>query len=265
MLNTQSNLTYNDAKYLNKQKKKSIMIASRVVKRHFDISQKEIQGYILTSFLISIIIFFFVWRITDFSIGRGILHFIGIFLGSLISMATFIIIPKLIAIMKKYTATYTTWLNGLLSGLVIGFVSMGYLPIVFPGMIEVKTIDRLRHGIVFPGENKKEIFLILVSAPVFALFLGLIFKSLYVNTQAVFFYYGLLINTFIAIFSLLPFGSNLGIHLFYTNKSKYFIVLFFTIFFSIFLLANSVWAIIISLLGAVILYYIYKKFLSKFV
>lgn len=241
------------------------MVSSRVVKRHFDISSKEIQGYLLTSFIISIIIFFFVWRITDFNVGGGIIHFIGVFLASLISMASFILIPKLVAIAKNYTATYIPWISGLLSGFVAGFLSMGYLPITFPGLIEVKTIERLRHGIVFPGENKREIFLILVSAPLMALFLGLIFRSVYLTTGSAFLYYCLLANTFIALFCLLPFNKNIGLHLFYTNRSKYFIVIFFTIFFSIFLLANSLWAVLIALIGVGVLYFAYKKFLKKYI
>jgi hypothetical protein len=146
------------------------------------------------------------------------------------------VFAKALAIYNKYTAHYKSYTLGLLVGFVISFISYGFLPIIFPGNIDLKIIERLRHGHVFPGENKKEIFKILSRTLLFVLILTSTLHLIYNTTNLIFFKYGYLIGAVIMMFAVLPTPDNIGIFLFYSNKKKYYILAPFYFFLSLFLI-----------------------------
>lgn len=177
---------------------------------------------------------------------------------SFISMWIFMSAAKSIAIWKKYTAEYKSWLDGLLIGFVVSFISYGFLPILFPGVIEVKTIERLRHGRVFPGENKKEISFILTGTTYAMILLTIIFQNLFKSTTFIFFKYGLIISALILFFSILPLPHNLGLHLFFVNRKRYYFVFFLVLIFCLTILLKSSYSLLIAIIAGIIFFFIAK-------
>lgn len=228
------------------------------IKRHYVISPAEKKSWLITSFIIALIVFFFIWRTTSFSIGSAITNIIILIVVSLISMWVFMTAAKVMAIWKKYTAEYKSWLNGLLIGFVISFVSYGFIPVLFPGVIEVKTIERLRHGKVFPGENKKEISFILTGTVYVMVLLTLIFQSLFKLTNFTFFKYGLIISALVVFFSILPFPHNLGLHLFFVNRKRYYFIFFFALIFCVTIIVGSSYSLLIAILTGIVFFFIAK-------
>jgi hypothetical protein len=166
---------------------------------------------------------------------------------------------KLLAIWKKYTAEYKSWLNGLLIGFVISFVSYGIIPVVFPGLIEIKTIDRLRHGKVFPGENKKEISFVLTGTVYAMVLLTLIFQFLFKISEFVLFKYGLIMCALVVFFSILPFPNNTGLHLFFVNRRRYYFMFFFTLVFCLSILLGSSSSLLIAIIAGLVFFFIAKS------
>ncbi len=218
------------------------------LKRHFKVSNSEITQFFVSGFVIALVVFFFVWRTKDFtSLSDGLSNLLLILINSLLFMFIYVFGSKAIAIFYWYTAKYTYWLNGLLVGFVISFVSYGFLPIAFPGKIEVSIIERLRHGRVFPGENKEEIFKILTKTLILMIFLTVIFKQLFVLTNFTFFKYSYIMGATISLMAILPFPDNLGSHLFYVSRNGFYIWFFFLILFYISTLffARSYWFLVL--------------------
>jgi len=228
------------------------------IKRHYSVSAAEKKHWIITSFIIALIVFFFIWRTTSFTISSAIKNIIILFVMSLISIWVFMSAAKIIAIWKKYTAEYKFFLEGLLIGFVVSFISYGFLPVLFPGVIEVKTIERLRHGRVFPGENKKEISFILTGTVYSMVLLTLIFQSLFKATTFTFFKYGLIISALITFFSILPTPHNLGLHLFFVNRKRFYFIFFFTLIFCVTIIIGSSYSLLIAILTGLVFFFVAK-------
>lgn len=229
------------------------------IKRHFNFDEKEKKAWGLSGLIIAIILFFFIWRTTDFNLQTGTTHFILLLINSYLMLGVLISLAKIMAIFKKHTAHYTSWLNGLLVGFVISFISYGYIPVAFPGNIELRNIERLRHGRVFPGENKVHISFTLTMTFLSMILITMILQGMYTLTSLIFFKYSVIAAAALLIFAVLPFPHNIGVHLFFTNRKRYYFMSLFTIGFAIGVLAGSSYAILIGLLLGTIMFYIAKN------
>jgi hypothetical protein len=239
------------------------MVSSKLMKRYFSFSTTEKKELLVTTIIFSFILFFFAWNTTNYTIISGILDFIQFFIISSLSMYIFVSSVKWFAVQRHYTAEYKAWISAALIGFFISFISYGYLPILFPGLIEVKRIERLRHGKVFSGENKYDIFTILAIAPISAIILSIFSQLIYQLTTISFFYYLMVFNATLVFFSLLPLTKNIGSHLFYTNKTQYFFLLLFSFGFFILTIFNVYGSAVIAAMLAIILWYILKSKMSK--
>lgn len=239
------------------------MVSNKLVERYFTFDEKERKDFLITSIILSLILFFFVWRFTNYNVLTGLGAYIQFFIIVMGSLFIFISSSKWFAIQRHYTAHYSAWITAALIGFVVSFTSYGFVPLLFPGLIEVKAIKRLRHGKIFPGENKYDIFTILSIAPITSILLSIIMQFFYQITTLPFFKYLMIFNAALAFFSLLPFTKNIGLHLFYTNKTNYFFLLSFALFFFIFVLANIFFASVIAVVLTGIFWLVIKSHLKK--
>jgi hypothetical protein len=233
------------------------------LKRNFQFDSKERHEFVFTAIIITIILFTFSWRVTDYNIITGIKDLIILGIMSFISLFVFVGGIKFFAIGRGYTAQYNYWIGGLLGGFLISFITYGYLPIVFPGEINLKANDRLRHGQVFVGENKVDVFGILASGVILSILLSFILLLIYSSTGFELIYYGALLNAFIAFFAVLPFPNNIGLHMFYMKKEWYYLFLGMCALVLVFVQAKNIWSILIGLVVFGILVFIIKKFFIK--
>lgn len=240
------------------------MASNKLMKRYFVFSKKEIKEFLLTSLVLTFILFFFAWNSMDYTVVSAIFALIQFFIIVLGSLFLFISASKWFAIHRHYTAHYKGWLIACLIGFVVSFTSYGFVPLLFPGLIEVTRIDRLRHGKTFPGENKYDIFTILAMAPLASMTLAVFMQFFYQTTNLEFFYYTMVFNAALAFFSLLPFAKNIGAHLFYTNKRNYVLLLFISLAFFILVLFNVFFSLVFAILIGAILFLVMKKPLKNY-
>ncbi len=236
-------------------------------KRYFSFNPSEIRGMIITTIIIAITMFMFFakffWQDIELTITNILSRILTMIILIGIILFIFIAVTKIIAIRKKYTATYKSWFEGLLVGFVLSFITNSYLPIFFPGMIETETIARLRHGVVLPGENKKDIFLILATAPIACIFLSIFFQMTYLVTGLYFFHHGMIIAALFAVFALIPAPNNIGVHLFYSRKLPYFVLFIFSIAFAIATIISAYYAPMIAVLIGGLFWVLFNKYLRK--
>jgi len=228
------------------------MISKRRLKRHFNFSGQEIKDFNITTVLLSITIFFFIWAFHDLNIITGIFTYIYSFLITAISLFAFISVPKLIAIQRGFTCTYSGWVTGQLVAFVIAFISYGIFPIILPGLITIKSIERIRHGEIFAYENKKDIRRVLIMAPITSIILVIIATPFFLATNSDLIYYFMATNVLLAAYSMLPFTKSIGSHLFYIDKFNYIPRAITIIVFALFVLFKFKYAILTLPIGLLI-------------
>lgn len=228
------------------------------LKRHYNIESKEKKSMFMSAGIIALTTFLFIWKNTAFTLLSGILNIALLFVAAAIVLWILIAAAKAIAIWKRYTASYTSWMEGLLVGFVISFLSYGYLPVLFPGVIEIQTIERLRHGKEFPGENVKDISFVLTGTIYVLVLVSLVFQQLTKAIPIQFFKYCLLISGLILFFAMLPIPHNIGLHLFYSNRKRYYFTSFFVIGFLLALIFGSSYSIAIAIAVGLVFFFILK-------
>lgn len=230
------------------------------LKRNFKFNPLERHEFLFSVTIITIILFMFSWRTTDYSFLTGFLDLFLLSLVSFVSLFVFVGGIKFFAIGRGYDAEYNYWIGGLLGGFLISFISYGFLPIVFPGVINIKSNDRLRHGKIFVGENKVDVFWILASGLVTNIIFSFVLLIIYSITGFEIIYYGALLNAFISFFASLPFPNNIGLHMFYMKRKQYFFFLGITSFVLVLVQAKNILSLLIGLIIFILLAYILKKF-----
>ena len=236
------------------------------LKTYLTFSKKENRDLFMTGLVMTMILFFYLWakypdvHIT-FVTGKISALTIGIlFIITYAILILMVVSAKLFAIKKKYTASYSGWFNGLLIGFVITFASYGFVPVAFPGIIEITAIERLRYGKPLPYENNKHIFRTLMTGLTTVFILALVFKQLHAISGSIIFEGAKDIAALILLFGILPFPNNFGSHMFYTNRKSYFIFSFISIVFALGVLLNSSFALIIGLVGGALLWLLFSKY-----
>ncbi|MGM5479971.1 MAG: hypothetical protein ACQESC_00760 [Nanobdellota archaeon] len=232
-------------------------------------SSKEQRHLLLTALVMTMSLFFYLWAKypnEHINISGTPISLVSMIYGFVITYAILLLMigsAKAIALVKKYTATYKAWFNGLLIGFVVTFASYGYLPVVFPGIITLDRIESLRRDKRLPGVNKKGIFWTLSFSLITVVIMAILFQQIYLATGNILFEAGKDIASLILIYSVLPFPNNYGSHMFYTKKKMYFVFAFFSIIFALSILLNSPYAIIIGIGGGALLWLVFNKFLGK--
>lgn len=223
------------------------------VRRHIVLSAKEKLDLLVTSIVIGIIVFFFYWSRTPYDFASGLGAAALIILCSFLVMTLFVGVGKYLALRRAYKALYYRWNTGLMIGLGLGFISQGIIPMVFPGFIELERIKRLAHGETYTGENRADIFYVLAGTLWVLMLAAMFFLFLVQQTGFLVFEYFTVIISLICIFSVLPLRSNIGIHLFYVARKKYYILAIMSVVFGILTLIGLFYALIIAAILGLIL------------
>lgn len=227
--------------------------------RNFTFSRQEQLDIALTSVISSLIIFMFVWRTTPFTLSSGLFQAVLILICSFLVLGMYVSFTKLMALMYQYKAHYERWTTGMLVGFVFTFISYGFLPILFPGTLEVERMRRLSYGKTFQMEEKRHIFAILSGGLWLTMVAGMIFQVFYQLSGIEVFAYLMYGIGALSIFSVLPLQKTIGVQLFYVARRKYYFVLALGITFGLLLLFN----VPFSMLFALILTAIFGSLLLK--
>ena len=233
--------------------------------RRVSFSLEEKKDLLLTSAISSLIIFFLfvklLWLHEEVKLTFIIFKIISLFFTVATILFLGLYVGKRVSLAKGYTAKYSSWKNGLLIGFVLSFISYGFIPLLFPGIIILNRIERQRHGKLYPGENLHEISFVIMFIEFTFVIISMIASLLFFSTHAELFYYFMTIAPLIAFFSLLPFNNNLGSHFFFSKPKLYFFFLFYTFFLTIFMFLRLYYAVILSSIGMILIYLLVRKIL----
>lgn len=239
------------------------MILQSRLKRNFKFDKKEKREFIITAIMITVIMFMFIWRTTNYTVTSAIRDIIILGIATILSLFAFVGGIKVFAIGKGYHAKYNYSIGGIMGGFLISFIIYGIIPIFFPGLITLKVNDRIRHGQKFISENKKDIFWILTSGIMTSIIFGFMMMIVSVAINSSMFRYIALINAFIAFYAVLPIPQNIGLHMFYMSSKYYFLILGIVSFFLVLIQAKTIWALLIGLGAFIILFFLIKIFFIK--
>jgi hypothetical protein len=174
------------------------------------------------------------------------------FVFALFVMLVIVYACKIVAIRLGQVITYRAHLPGLLVGIIITFVSAGYLPIFLPGGFTYEQPERMSIGKLMGFHKAWETGLIAGSFPLFALLLIIIISPLYLATGASLYFSLIIACCLIAIYACIPLpfiertprqnfasvvkslrGATFGLDVVYSSRAWYFVLCVTVIFFAI--------------------------------
>ncbi|MFW5977540.1 MAG: hypothetical protein ACOCQQ_03445 [Candidatus Nanoarchaeia archaeon] len=235
--------------------------------REVSFTKQEKKDFLITTLVSSLILFFFFtklfWKEEVVSVVNVMFHLATTILIAAISLGTVIYTTKWMAKKLAYQATYSSWKTGLVVAFVIAFITDGYLPLLVLGAMDLHIIPQLRYGKLFPGENRKEIFKILGIGTFSLLILSLFSHMIFMVTQITFFAELMTASALLLLCILLPLTKNHGALLFMSSRKNYILMFLFAIFFFVFVLLQSFYALILALVVAAFIYFLTKKWFHK--
>lgn len=233
------------------------------IRQYYWFTSAEIRSLAATVLIVAFIISFADWgKGATPDLTEGLFNFL---IAVIITAVTFFVresVRRIAALSVGYRAEYKVWWWGLLLGLVIVFISRGYVWILLPGGILLHHLAGHRLGHFRYGLNFFGLGMVSMTAPIANVVMAVIIKSvnLYLNsgvlTKAVY------LNLLLAIFSVLPIPPMDGSKMFFGSRMVYSFMFIAIILASALLFVNiPIWISIFGSLAAAfvcwLLYYIY--------
>lgn len=122
---------------------------------------------------------------------------------------------RMIARNSGYFAEFSMWPAGLM--IALGSSLLGFI-FAAPGAVAIRHNPA---AFTTPEQHRRNIGIISIAGPVTNIILALVFFALNTFHPALLFYLGAFINTWLAIFNLLPFGPLDGAKIFWWSKAAW--------------------------------------------
>jgi len=188
----------------------------------FRFSRQELQGLILAVLFTGFIFSFRNWGGTTFNVISGLKNLSFTIIAAAIVFLFHIAFQKIYALSIGHKIEFRAWMAGLLIGVVLAFMSAGYLTLVLAGGISLSFIVRQRVGEFRYGHNIEEqgitsfygVYGCMVAAMIFRIFT-------YYFPKVLFFEKGILISLIFAICLVLPLPRMAGLSIFFGSRILY--------------------------------------------
>jgi hypothetical protein len=182
-------------------------------KSAFRFSRKEFWPFMVAVVFSGFILSFRKWGTTQFDAVSGVSNLILYSILFMIIYFLFIAAQKYVATYMGYECTLELWYYGPVVGLLITFMTYGYVPFLYLGNVKLKEDYNLRLGKFRYYLNIKDLMYVGITGPMFIiLFLILIIHPLYFITKAPIFQNVIVASTWIMLFSSLPLPKTNGIN-----------------------------------------------------
>lgn len=205
-------------------------------KQHYSFSAQERKELLITAVISGFVLSFRNWGTVTFDPLQGVFNWLVFSFFVAVFLFVHVSAQKLFAIKIGYKATYSYWLNGLLIGFVVAFISYGFIPVLLTGTVAIELVPRLRIGRFRYGLNYKDLAKIAFAGPLANILLIIILQPFLRHSIKValpelgdFFFTLILINALIALYSLLPFKNTNGITIFGASRAAYIFCFFFVL------------------------------------
>ncbi|NQU98381.1 hypothetical protein HQ533_02855 [Candidatus Woesearchaeota archaeon] len=244
------------------------------VRDEFRFSPREQRELFISSLIFGFILSFRKWGVVDFDVTSGFKNWIFSSILILLVMLASISMQKIFALNDGYRLHYSWWLQGILMGLLITFISVGYLPIIYPGTTFFEHVKRLRMGRYRHGINTKDLAVGSIAGVVTNVFLALMFGFIYLATENYWVMQFIKFNFLYAFFSMLPLprfgglklhaGATPGIHIFFFGRPLYVFIFSSLIIYSLLIISaitifgNFPLLILAMLVGLAVMFFFLK-------
>jgi hypothetical protein len=238
------------------------------VRTHYKFTKQERNELIIAAIICAFILTFRKWGSTTFDAAQGITNLIVAFVALCVLLFIHISAQKLIAIKLGYEATYSYWLNGLFAGIIISFVTYGYLPVLLVGTVTIAHVERLRLGRFRYGLNYKDLAKISFAGPLASIAVILVLQPFFNLAGAGAGFHQLItdliwMNVLLTVYALLPFKNTTGLNIIVSSRIAYVFCLAFAIIFSLLVLAANLFNVILALVLAVLTTIIFGTLVDK--
>jgi hypothetical protein len=233
------------------------------IKRYFKFTPLELRSLIIAVLAIAFIISFKDWGYgTNFSLRIGLFNYFNAILIVALSFLVHISIQRIWSLGTGFRLEWKMWSFGLLFGLIMAFLTNGFLWVILPGGFIVHHMGGHRLGWFRYGINYWAVGLIAVTGIFASIFLAAIFKALSVFVLNSLIQKVITFNIAYALYSLLPIPPIDGSRTFFGSRMLYAFSTAFIVIMAILLTSNiSVGISIISsfFIGIVLwlLYYVF--------
>lgn len=197
-------------------------------KQAFNFDTKELGIFLISAVFSGFILSFRKWGTDAFDLTQGILNFIMFTVLFAVIYFVFIATQKYLAAYLGYECKYTLWLYGPLIGILITFMTYGFVPFLYLGSVYMKEIPRLRLGKLRQVVQIGDLRWVGLVGPLAVLILVVfLIQPLYFATESLFFKNAIIVSAAIMFFSSLPLPNTNGMNV--VLKSRGFWIGYFVI------------------------------------
>ena len=216
------------------------------LKKCLSFDDGELKSLVTVSLILGFIVSFRDWGVDKFSFQVGINNFVSSTLIVGLAIIAHLFIQRLIALKKGYRVDYKHWNIGLIIGLVLAILSNGFVIFLAIGGIIIHQIKSKKIGIFRGGLRYDDLAIISFFGPLTNMVLAIFFKILTFLPNTALIDKLVMINIWIALFTMLPIPPLSGINIFYFSRSLYLIAVVMFIIIAVLLQAMSALIAIIS-------------------
>ncbi len=240
-------------------------------KVYFKYSVSEQRQLFLTAIIFGFILSFRMWGGDTFN---AILGFTNWFFSTIIIISAMLIqftLQKMAAIDRGYTMKFHWWLPGVLIGLLLSFISFGFIPFLFPNSVYYKHDKKLRLGHFRYGTNMREISTLSIWGVVGNIGVAMLVGLIYLQFPSYLLLLFVKLNLLFAFFSMLPIptisgmklgdGSTPGFTIFFFSRQLYVfifasLICYIGLIYFLITILNSFWLLLLAaVLGAIIFFF----------
>lgn len=221
------------------------VIKKRIMNRYkyafrmaFTFSRKEFWPFIIAVVFSGFVLSFRKWGTDSFNAADGVSNLILYSLLFMIIYFFFVAAQKYVAAYMGYDCELDLWYYGPVVGLLITFMTYGFIPFLYLGGVKLKEDPALRLGKFRHYLNIKDMMYVGLAGPLFIiLMLLLVVQPLYFISKAQIFLDVTIAATWIMLFSALPLPKTNGINI--LLKSRVIWVIYFVFSAGMFILLRQ--------------------------
>ncbi|MBU0460108.1 MAG: hypothetical protein KKH52_02320 [Nanoarchaeota archaeon] len=219
------------------------------MKEHFRFSWQEHSGLIVGILIAGFIFSFRDWGGETFDLVVGVKNLFLVFIIAAVSFYFRIACQKIYALTEGYKAEFKIWWAGLVIMLIVGFVTLGRVPLIFIGGIVASFMVRQRLGEFRYGFSYGQNGLIALWGILGSMILAIVFAvGAYIFPQSYFFSKGLIFNIIMAVCALIPLPQLDGLNIFFGSRVTYVIAIFTVLLGAVLLLTGTKIGLILAII-----------------
>ena len=225
------------------------------------ITTEEIQYFLITSIIAGFILSLKAWGTTIYQFLDGFTNFVFFTIVFIVLQIVFIYAQKIFAAFKGYECSYKIWLYGPAIGLLISFISYGWIPFLYLGTVELKPINRFTLG-KFRGQHIRtdDLMLVGLAGPIAVYFVMLLLVPLYIVTGIGLIKTILVVGAAIIFFSSLPLPRTNGINVILYSRTGWLIYFIFSLMFLALIAPLNAYAYVVAVILTIIVVWLIKKY-----